>query len=89
MIDIQTLKEVIIKTERILSLKARDVYVDRGYSGHNYTGDNISSSMIFNDLYFTCFCFSAIIRLQNMLLSISLSMNLTSCRFMNPLWASL
>ena len=47
MIGIQTLKEVIIKTERILGLKARDIYVDRGCSGHNYTGDNMSSSMIF------------------------------------------
>ena len=37
----------------------------------------------------TCFFISAIIRLQNILLSISLSTNLTSCRFMNPLGASL
>tara|TARA_Y100000031_G_scaffold74390_1_gene82071 strand:- start:484 stop:642 length:159 start_codon:yes stop_codon:yes gene_type:complete len=29
MIGIQTLKEVIIKTERILGLKARDIYIDR------------------------------------------------------------
>ncbi len=37
--DGHTLKEAIIQTERISGLKARDIYVDRGYRGHNYTGE--------------------------------------------------
>ncbi len=36
--DGHTLEEVVSQTERVSGFKARDIYVDRGYRGHNYTG---------------------------------------------------
>ncbi len=36
--DGQTLEASITQTERITGFKARDIYVDRGYRDHNYTG---------------------------------------------------
>ncbi|MFQ5687613.1 MAG: transposase [Candidatus Scalindua sp.] len=37
--DGHTLEESITQTERITGFKARDIYVDRGYRGHNCTGE--------------------------------------------------
>ncbi len=37
--DGHTLEETIAQTERISGFKANDIYVDRGYRGHNYTGE--------------------------------------------------
>jgi IS5 family transposase len=37
--DGHTLNDAVIQTERISGLKARDIYVDRVYRGHNYTGE--------------------------------------------------
>jgi IS5 family transposase len=37
--DGHTLEESITQTERITGFKARDIYVDRGHRGHNYTGE--------------------------------------------------
>ncbi|TWU35391.1 hypothetical protein S225a_07490 [Candidatus Brocadiaceae bacterium S225] len=37
--DGHTLEESITQTERISGYKANDIYVDRGYRGHNYTGE--------------------------------------------------
>lgn len=37
--DGHTLEESITQTERISGFKANDIYVDRGYRGHNYTGE--------------------------------------------------
>ncbi len=39
--DGHTLEESITQTERISGFKANDIYVDRGYRGHNYTGQAI------------------------------------------------
>jgi IS5 family transposase len=37
--DGHTLEGSITQTERISGFKANDIYVDRGYRGHNYTGE--------------------------------------------------
>ncbi len=37
--DGHTLKDAVAQAERVSGLKARDIYVDRGYRGHNYTGE--------------------------------------------------
>jgi IS5 family transposase len=39
--DGHTLKESIEQAERLGSFKTDEIYVDRGYRGHNYTGDAI------------------------------------------------
>lgn len=39
--DGHTLEESITQTERISGFKANDIYVDRGYRGHNYTGEEL------------------------------------------------
>jgi len=37
--DGHTLEEAVVQAERVSGLKARDIYVDRGYRGHTYTGE--------------------------------------------------
>ncbi len=38
LIDGHTLEEVVSQTERVSGFKARDIYLNRGYRAHNYTG---------------------------------------------------
>ncbi len=37
--DGHTLKDAVLQAESITDLKAKEIYVDRGYKGHNYKGD--------------------------------------------------
>lgn len=37
--DGHTLEDAVVQAERVSGLKARDIYVDRGYRGHTYTGE--------------------------------------------------
>ena len=37
--DGHTLKDAVLQAESITDLKAREIYVDRGYRGHNYKGE--------------------------------------------------
>jgi IS5 family transposase len=39
--DGHTLRDAVMQTERIAGLKAQDIYVDRGYRGHNYKGQAV------------------------------------------------
>src|SRR3990167_2786259 len=36
--DVHTLKESVLQVERVTGLKAKEIYVDRGYRGYNYEG---------------------------------------------------
>ena len=39
--DGHTLNDAVLQTERIAGLKAKEIYVDRGYRGHNYKGQAV------------------------------------------------
>lgn len=39
--DGHTLMEAVMQTERIAGIKTRDIYVDRGYRGHDYKGSAV------------------------------------------------
>ena len=39
--DGHTLMEAVMQTERIAGIKIRDIYVDRGYRGHDYKGSAV------------------------------------------------
>jgi len=39
--DGHTLNDAVLQTEHITGLKAKEIYVDRGYRGHNYEGEAV------------------------------------------------